>query len=137
MKKRSILGFAILMVVGLIFSTSLVSAYRGDMSTHGQYYTPERQETITNSINNLDYDSWYSTMTEYTTPRIVNYVTADNFGTFAELYNARLNNDYTRVQELRTELNFGQNNERNSNGRGMNQRNFVDIDGDGVCDYLE
>lgn len=152
MKKTAIFGLLALMVVGMVFSTSLVSAYRGDYSVEGPNYNEERHELMENAFDTLDYNAWYELMTEDGRhPRVVDVVTESNFETFVQAHDAGKSGDLETASSLRDELGLnngkgpkdgtgfgkGQGN-RMGQGKGqrMQQNNFVDVDNDGNCDNL-
>ncbi len=150
MKKTAIFGLLALMVVGMVFSTSLVSAYRGDYSVEGPNYNEERHELMENAFDTLDYNAWYELMTEDGRhPRVVDVVTESNFETFVQVHDAGKSGDLETASALRAEL--GLNNGHgpkdgtgfgkgrgNAMGQGqrMQQNNFVDVDNDGNCDNI-
>ena len=152
MKKTAIFGLLALMVVGMVFSTSMVSAYRGDYSAEGPNYNEERHELMENAFETLNYDEWYDLMTENGKhPRVVDVVTESNFETFVQAHNAGKNGDLETASVLRAELGLNNGNgpkdgtgfgkgqgNRMSQGKGqrMQQNNFIDADNDGNCDNL-
>ena len=105
MKKLTVFGLLALMIVGMIFSTSIVNAYRGDYSVNGPNYTEERNEAMENAFNISDYDAWVALMTEDGRhPRVVDVVTESNFQTFVQAHEAGHNGDYETAATLRAEL---------------------------------
>jgi len=151
MKQKTIFGLFALMIVGVLISTSLVSAYRGDYSVKGPYYNEERHEAMEDAFESLDYDAWYELMTANgRTPGVVGVVSESNFETFALAHEAAENGDYETAAELRAELGLNNGNgPRDGSGRGngmgqgrgqgqrMQQNSFVDADNDGNYDNLE
>ena len=125
MKKTAIFGLLALMVVGLVATTGLVSAYRGDYSVKGPDFNEERHETMEDAFESLDYDAWYALMTENGRhPRVVELVTEDNFETFAEAHEAGENGDYETAAEIRAELGLNNGNgprDGTSYGKGRDQ----------------
>ncbi len=150
MKKSLIYGLLALVIVGTIFSTGVVSAYRGDYNIQGPNYNEERHTMMEDAFEATDYDSWYDLMTEDGRhPRVVDVVTEDNFETFIQAHEAGINGDYETASSLRAELGLNDGNgphdgtgygkigsKGRGQNRGMQQNNFVDADGDGVCDNL-
>ncbi|MBT4824376.1 hypothetical protein HN695_07170 [Candidatus Woesearchaeota archaeon] len=150
MNKTTMFGLLALMVVGLIASTSLVSAYKGDYITKGPDYTDERHEAMESAFESLDYDAWEQLMTENGRyPRVVDVVTEDNFEIFVRAHEAGESGDYELATELRAELGlnngngpkdgtgYGQGmNQGKGQGKNMQQNNYVDADNDGECDNL-
>jgi len=150
MKKTTIFGLLALMVVGMIFSTSLVSAYRGDYTIEGPNYNEERHELLENAFETLNYDAWYDLMTENGRhPRVVDVIDAGNFAKFVEAHEAGKNGDSETASVLRAELGlydgngpmdgtgYGKNQGAGAGqgkGQRMQQNNFVDADNDGNCD---
>jgi len=150
MKKKNLFGLFALAVVGILISTIVVSAYRGDYTVKGPYCDEERHELMETAFETGDYDAWYELMTENgRTPRVVEVVTPENFALFAEAHQAAEDGDYERAAEIRAEL--GLNNgfgprdgtgrrggmgQGKGQGQGMQQNNFVDADNDGNCDNI-
>jgi len=105
MKKATIFGLLALMVVGLVATAGLVSAYRGDYSVKGPDCDEERHEAMEQAFESNDYDAWYALMTEDGRhPRVVDVVTEDNFETFVLAHEAGEDSDYETVAVLRAEL---------------------------------
>ncbi len=146
MKKTAIFGLLALLAVGIAFSTAFVSAYRGDYTVHGPYYSEERHEQMEKAFDSLDYNAWYSLMTENGRhPRVLDVVNENNFKTFAKAHEAGISGDLETAKELRAEL--GLNNgigprdgtgygRGHGQGRRMQQNSFVDADNDGACDNM-
>ena len=148
MKKTTIFGLLALMVVGLIATTGLVSAYRGDCSVKGPNYSEERHTAIEQAFDTLDYNAWYELMTENgRRSRVVDVVTKDNFETFVQAHEAGEKGDYETASSLRAELGLNNGNgPRDGTGHGtrmdqgkgrgqrMQQNNFIGADNDGNCD---
>lgn len=105
MKKTTIFGIFALMIVGLIISTGIVSAYRGDYSVKGPEFTEERHEAIEKAFETNDYDAWYSIMSENErNSRVTSIVNKENFNIFVKAHEAGENGDYETASKLRTEL---------------------------------
>lgn len=144
MKKTAIFGLLALMIVGMVFSTSIVSAYRGDYSVQGPNYNEERHELMENAFETLDYNAWSELMTEDGRhPRIVNVVTEENFELFIQAHGAGKAGDSETASALRAELGLNNGNgPKNGSGYGrsredwqgkrMQQNNFID----GNCDNM-
>ena len=112
MKKTAIFGLLALMIVGMVFSTSIVSAYRGDYSVQGPNYNEERHELMENAFETLDYNAWSELMTEDGRhPRIVNVVTEENFELFIQAHEAGKAGDSETASALRAELGLNNGNE--------------------------
>ena len=148
MNKVAKIGLFALMVVGLIVSTGVVSAYRGDYSVQGPNYSEDRHEAMEDAFDTSDYDAWYQLMTaDGRTPRVAEVVTESNFELFAQAHEAAKNGDMELASELRAELGLNDGmGPRDGNGHGkgvgqgngqkMSQDNFIDNDNDGNCDNL-
>jgi hypothetical protein len=105
MKTKTIFGLFALLFVGMVLSTSLVSAYRGDYSVKGLDYNADRHEEMQQAFETLDYDAWYALMTENERHgRVVDVVTESNFVKFAEAHQAAENGDFETAAQLRAEL---------------------------------
>ncbi|MBT4351420.1 hypothetical protein HOD20_02725 [archaeon] len=154
MKKHTIFGLFALFVVGMVFSTSMISAYKGDYTEKGPEFNEERHELMEEAFETHDYDAWYALMSENErTPKVLDLITEENFETFALAHKAAEDGDFETAAELRAELGlnngngprdgtgFGKmNSQKNGQGKGqgqkMQQNNFVDSDNDGNCDNL-
>ena len=123
MKLATIFGLLALMVVGLLTTTSLVSAYRGDYSVEGPNCNGERHESMENAFESYDYNVWRELMTENGKhPRVVDVVTESNFETFVRANEAGKNGNYETAATLRAELglNNGQG-PRDGSGHSISQ----------------
>ncbi len=125
MKGKTIFGMFALMVVGLMLSTTLVSAYQGDPNVEGPDYSEDRHESMEGAFETMDYDMWYELMTEDGRHgRVVDVVTESNFAKFVEAHDAAENGDYELAAQLRAELglNNGQGPKDGTGfGKGMGQ----------------
>lgn len=152
MNKKTIFGLFALAIVGVILSTTIVSAYRGDYTTFGPDYSEERHEIMEQAFENKDYNTWKEIITQNgRNPRVINVVNEENFETFIQAHEAGENGDYELAAQLRAELglNNGQGpkdgtsyrqGQRQGQGRRQSQKtqqsNFIDADNDGNCDNL-
>ncbi|MBR9683667.1 hypothetical protein GOV03_03955 [Candidatus Woesearchaeota archaeon] len=123
MEKRTMVGLLALVVVGLVFSAGLVSAYQGDYTVKGPNYSDERHGAMEDTFETLNYDEWYELMTEDGRhPRVVDVVTESNFVTFVEAHEAAENGDYETAAELRAELGLNDGNgPKDGTGFGKSQ----------------
>ena len=64
MNKKIGFGILALFVVGIIVSTGIASAYRGDYSVEGPNFNDERHEAMEAAFEDGNYDAWYTLMTE-------------------------------------------------------------------------
>ena len=146
MKKATIFGLLALMVVGIVASTSLVSAYREDYSEKGPNYSEERHESMEAAFDQSNYQAWYALMTEDGRhPRVVDVVTETNFATFVKAHEAGESGDSETASRLRDELGlnngqgprdgtgFGQGmgqgmSQGKGQGQKMQQNSFIDSD---------
>ncbi|NQV08972.1 hypothetical protein HQ529_03925 [Candidatus Woesearchaeota archaeon] len=136
--KKAITALFAVMIIG-IMSIGFVSAYKGDITQKGPYFSEERHELMEQAFENNDYDAWKTLMTENgRNPRVVDVVTEDNFATFAQIHEAKEAGDYETALALRAELGLGMKDGsgqgRQGSGMRMQQNNFVDADNDGNCD---
>ena len=105
MKGKTIFGMFVLMVVGVMLSTTMVSAYRGDSNTEGPNFNEARHESMETAFETMDYETWYQLMTEDGRhSKVVEVVTEDNFAKFVEAHDAAENGDYETAAQLRAEL---------------------------------
>jgi len=108
MKNSKTIAMFAIMLVGVGMLGGLASAYRGDMSTPGPYFSEERHELMENAFESNDYDAWYELMTEDGRhPRVVDVITEENFPIFVEIHEARESGDYETAAELRSDLGLG------------------------------
>lgn len=123
MKKMAIAGLLAIMLVGMVFSTGVVSAYRGDYTVKGPNYTAERHEAMEKAFASLDYTAWQGLMTaDGRHPRVVDVVTESNFETFVRAHEAGENGDYETAAELRAELGLNNGNgPKDGTGYGKGQ----------------
>lgn len=123
MKRKTTFGLLAFMVIGLLVTTGLVSAYRGDYSVKGPNYSEDRHEAMEDAFESLDYDAWYALMTEDGRhPRVVEVVTESNFATFVQAHEATENGDYEIASALRVELGLNNGNgPKDGSGYGRSQ----------------
>ena len=123
MKKTAMLGLLALLVVGLLATTGIVSAYRGDYSVEGPNCNEERHKAMESAFESNDYDAWFELMTDNERhPRVVDVVTEDNFVKFVQAHEAGKNGDFETVAALRAELGLNNGNgPRDGSGRGKGQ----------------
>ncbi|MBU0906738.1 MAG: hypothetical protein KKD18_01840 [Nanoarchaeota archaeon] len=83
-----------------------------------------QKTAIEAALNANDYNAWKTAMTmNGQTPKILDYVDADNFSLYKQMYDVMKSGDFTKAQELRTELGLpdgpGFGFEMGHGGRGM------------------
>ncbi len=125
-------------------------AYQGDPTKQGPNYSPERHEAMLKAIDSNNYDEWKKLHEEFAPGRgIASRITEENFAKFKEMHNLRLKGDVEGANKIRAELGLGQGRMKHGNGPGKQGRggrgmhrgenlggNFVDNNGDGICDNL-
>jgi len=123
MKKTTMFGLLALLVVGVVLSTGIASAYRGDYSIKGPQFNEERHELIETAFENLDYVAWYELMSENGMhPRVLDIINENNFATFVQAHNAAESGDFVTANNLRAELGLnGGNGPRDGSGQGAHQ----------------
>ena len=90
MKNKKTLGIMALGVFALL-GVSMVFAYQGDYSVRGPNYSDDRHEAMEAAFDDLDYSAWVALMSESgRSPRVLDVVTEDNFGTFVEAHDAAM-----------------------------------------------
>ena len=105
MKKTAIFSLLALIVVGMIFSASMVSAYRGDYSVEGPDCNEEKHELMEEAFETLDYNAWSGLMAENGRhSRVMDVVTEDNFETFVQAHEEGVNGNHETASVLRAEL---------------------------------
>jgi hypothetical protein len=125
MKTKTIFGLFALLFVGMVLSTSLVSAYKGDYTVKGPDYSEDRHEVMETAFETLNYDTWKELMIENGRHgRVVDVVTESNFAKFAEAHQAAMNGDFETAAQLRAELGLNNGNgprDGTGFGKGMGQ----------------
>ena len=101
MNNTKSIGLFALLVVGLLFSTAMVSAYKGDYAVKGPDCTPERHEQMIAAFENSDYTAWSKLMEGKGVLRVVN---EDNFDKFAKAHTAGKRGDFETASKIRAEL---------------------------------
>ena len=105
MNKKTIFGIFALFVVGIMISTTMVSAYKGDTSKEGPNFSEERHEAMEDAFETMDYEMWKELMLENEMrPKVTELVTEDNFAKFVEAHEAAENGDYETAAKIRAEL---------------------------------
>ncbi|MDP1884344.1 MAG: hypothetical protein Q8L10_03155 [Candidatus Moranbacteria bacterium] len=131
--KYIILGSLGLVALGAVATSAY--AYQGDPAKFGPNYTPERHEAMVKAFENKDYAAWKSQMGDR---GAANRVTEQNFARFAEMRKLRLEGKTAEADAIRAELGLGQGQGRMGANRGQNAGgNFVDKNGDGICDRMQ
>jgi len=134
-------------------------AYQGDYTKHDPNYSEERHSIMVNAFENNDYEAWKTQMEENMKSRggrggrVLEVINEDNFAKFAEAYKLATAGDVAGADAIRAELGlrtsngdrvgagYGRRGDGTGKGQGMNRGqnaggNFVDANGDGVCDNL-
>ena len=125
------LAVGVLTVLGL----SQVSAYRGDYTQVGPNHTEEREAAMTKVMEEKDFESWKALMTEDgRTPGVLRKIdTQEEFERFAEARRLGKEGKTAEANAIRSELGLG-NGQGKGSGHGQRGGEFVDANGDGVCD---
>ncbi|NCU41845.1 MAG: hypothetical protein EOM19_03940 [Candidatus Moranbacteria bacterium] len=121
MKKRNVLlGVLGLTVAGLTAYSAQTLAYRGDPSTTGPSYIPERHEQMEKAFENNDYQAWKSLMTGK--GHVTEVINEDNFGKFSEMHMLMEEGKVDEANAIRAELGLGQGKKQgNEQGCGNGQ----------------
>jgi hypothetical protein len=105
MNKKTIFGIFALFVVGIMISTTMVSAYKGDVTKEGPNFSEERHEAMEDAFETMDYEMWKELMLENEIrPKVTDLVTESNFAKFVEAHDAAENGDYETAAKIRAEL---------------------------------
>lgn len=123
-------AIAVAGIAGAFAISQTALAYRGNPDQTGPNYSPERRTEMQKAFESNDYSAWKEQMNGR--GRVTEVVNEQNFSRFAEMRKLMLEKKYDEANKIRAELGLGQ-----GNGQGMNRSNrtnFVDKDGDGVCD---
>ena len=125
------------LVVGVltVLGLSQVSAYRGDYTQVGPNHTEEREAAMTKVMEEKDFESWKALMTEDgRTPGVLRKIdTQEEFERFAEARRLGKEGKTAEANAIRSELGLG-NGQGKGSGHGQRGGEFVDANGDGVCD---
>ena len=157
--KKITLGVLSVLTVGLIATAGAVSAYQGNPDNEGPNFDADLHDLKIEAFDSYDFEVWKDLMLESGSQgRVLELVNEDNFNTFVDAHNAALAGDMDLSNELRSSIGlnngvgpkdgsgFGngmgegkgqgmKNSQRMSGSRqGKNSADFVDADGDGVCD---
>ncbi len=110
-------------------------AYRGNPDQTGPNYSPERHEQMQKAFDSNDFNAWKEQMNGR--GRVSQVINEQNFSRFVEMRKLMLEKKYDQANQIRKELGLGQGNSQGmgrGTGQGRNGSNFVDKNGDGVCD---
>jgi len=120
---KKILTLASLVVgSGILFaSVSGASAYRGDPTVQGPYYSEERHEAMEQAFENQDYNAWKDLMQGR--GRVTEVINEGNFARFAEVHKLMLEGKVEEANAIRAELGLGLQNGSNQNRGGGYGRN--------------
>lgn len=103
----------------------------------GPNYSEERHAQMTEAFANKDYNAWKNLMGDRGATR---KVTQENFPKFIEMHALEVAGKTDEAKKIREELGLGSGRgEGRGQGQGMHRGankggNFVDANGDGVCD---
>ena len=101
-------GLFALAIITSTFITSQASAYRGDPTTQGPNYTPERHEEMTKAFENKDYNAWRTLMEQNERKgKILDVVNETNFPKFVEAHNLAQEGKIEESKAIRQELGLG------------------------------
>ena len=114
--KKIVMGFGTLALVLGIYGVfaNQASAYRGDPSVKGPYYSAERHDAMEKAFDTNDYNAWKTLMNGR--GNVTNVITKDNFAKFAQAHELALKGDLAGAQKIRAELGLGL---RNGSGLGQ------------------
>jgi len=151
--KKTVLSLAVL---GLILGGGLIAtnAYQGDPAVTGPNHTPENHAAVTEAFVNQDYTAWQTAMAGHP---IADKVSSEDFAKFAEAWQLAQDGKLDEARALRQELGLGNGimlrgvnkgqGQGQGNGQGIGNKmmqrgagmggQFVDADGNGVCDNLD
>ena len=119
MNKKLVLA-TVATVGGLAVTAGTVSAFQGDPSVQGPYYSQERHTAMEQAFENNDYNAWKELMAGK--GRVTQVVTEENFARFAQAHELAEEGKLDEAQQIRRELGLGlRNGGGNSQGRGQGQ----------------
>lgn len=140
MNKRNLtLGLLGAAVLGAGAYGASAMAFQGRVGSFGPNYTPERHEQMQKAFESNDYATWKVQMADRGATRFVN---EQNFSRFSEMHKLMLEGEIEDAAKIRQELGMGQGRgmggSRGAANRGQNRGgNFVDANGDGICDLMQ
>ncbi|MCK5466249.1 hypothetical protein KAI56_01990 [Candidatus Parcubacteria bacterium] len=98
---KVLLGSLAVVMMGA-FAVSSAMAYQGDYSKQCPAYSPERHITMTEAMDNNNYEAWRELMADR--GRVTQVINADNFARFAEARRLAHSGDLEGADEIRKEL---------------------------------
>jgi hypothetical protein len=138
MNKSIAVGVFGLAVLGsAVFASGVFASQGRALGQFGPNYSPERHAQMTEVFANNDYTAWKNLMRNRGASRVV---TEQNFARFAEMRKLMLEGKTDEANKIRQELGLGNSQGRGIMGgqRGQNIRdNFIDKNGDGICDRMQ
>lgn len=102
------------LILGGLFVTKNVEAYRGDPTVKGPCYSEERHAAMEKAFANNNYDAWKNLMNGR--GRVTQIINKDNFSKFAQIHKLVEQGKIEEANKIRTELGLGL---RNGTGFGM------------------
>lgn len=151
--KKIIGGVMAVFTVGIIATAGLASAYQGNPGEQGPNFDADLHDLKVDAFDSGDFDIWKDLMEQQeNSGRVLDVVNAENFNQFVEAHNAALEGDFEVANQLRSELGLNDGvgpkdgsghkggGQGKGQGQGQNRMNsgsqidFVDNNGDGVCD---
>ena len=149
-KKITIGAAALVAIIASAGFTLSTFAYQGDPGVQGPNYNEETHTAMLNAFENKDYNAWKEAREGRGKGRIMDQINEDNFSKFVEMRELRLAGDIEGADAIRAELGLGQGRMKHGNGQGRRGRNgnnenrgqnrggnFVDSNGNGICDLAE
>ncbi|MBT3538753.1 hypothetical protein HOF40_03190 [Candidatus Parcubacteria bacterium] len=143
----SLAALAVLVVGAMSASAAQGQRGEGEMGQRGEKASPEHRAEMQEIMDSGDYNTWAESVRTHAAedgrdnPRVLENVTADNFNKFIEMHEAMQSGDRDSAQLIREELGmngFGKKGNRHAGMKGENRGgNFVDSNGDGVCDKFD
>jgi hypothetical protein len=156
MANKIVAIFAAVFLVGIV-SLIGVLAYKGSPNVKGANYDAEVHEQLEAAMEAGDYNAWLKIRQDNNLPtkgRIFQVINADNFDWYVEMHNANLAGDTQTANAIREELGLGQGMMKRGSGQGkmsgsctgdcqgkmagsgqgQRAQQFVDANGDGICD---
>lgn len=115
-KTNIILGVSVLALAGafVIAGSKGASAYQGNPSVQGPYYSAERHAATQKALETKDYNAWKNLMQGR--GRATQIVNEGNFAKFAQMHELLEQGKTAEADAIRTELGLGL---RNGQGKGM------------------
>jgi hypothetical protein len=138
MNKKSKIISSVLVLLSFVLILGTVSAYRGDVNVTGNNYDPVVHQNIRNSIEQGDYQAWYSLVSvRDNNSRITDHITKDNFEEYSLAYMESVSGNSTLLEQFRLSLGLGQGQQMNKHNIGSFGKSSNSTRNSGIKEYRQ